>query len=299
MNCGAALVEEEQLSEEAKLQKKLNEQEEENKLLKAALDAQLKKTKEKEIEASVIITPPQPPKPPVTPPQPESGKKSIGLIVGLLAVALTVFGVFYYANIYRPAKIDREAARYYTFADAVVLRSSKEAGVDYNKIATLSYGNELITYEHSYDWSKVKDKDGNEGYISSDYLLDKSDFSILNKIWGDTDSKQCINTAKCRLALLNYFKNNTLGSEWQVFCRPKDAKPNSVFFPRLYNKNSKFTDFAVIIKNTNTNERKTVIFGFNDDESVARTSSISAPPSGYIKDIRLNYSGKISVDYSE
>jgi formylglycine-generating enzyme required for sulfatase activity len=47
MYCGTALVEEEQLSEEAKLLKKLKGQEEENRLLKAALDAQLKKEKEK------------------------------------------------------------------------------------------------------------------------------------------------------------------------------------------------------------------------------------------------------------
>jgi len=66
----------------------------------------------------------------------------------------------------------------------------------------------------------------------------------------------------------------------------------------LYNKNSKFTDFAVIIKNTNTGERRTVIFGFNDDETVAWTYHDNAPASGYIKNITLNYYGKIYIDYS-
>lgn len=48
MYCGTALVEEEQLSEEAKLLKKLKEQDEENRLLKAVLDAQLKQQKTQE-----------------------------------------------------------------------------------------------------------------------------------------------------------------------------------------------------------------------------------------------------------
>jgi uncharacterized membrane protein YhaH (DUF805 family) len=48
MYCGTALVEEEQLSEEAKLLKKLKEQDEENRLLKAALEAQLKQQKTQE-----------------------------------------------------------------------------------------------------------------------------------------------------------------------------------------------------------------------------------------------------------
>jgi hypothetical protein len=298
MYCGTALVEEEQLPEEIKLQKKLNEQEEENRLLKAALEAQLKNPKEKVVEKTVVVTPPPAPKPPVNQPQTKNRKKSVALILGLATVALIVFGMFYYFNIYIPAKIDREAPRYYTFADNVFLRSSKEAGVDYNKITTLSYGSELITYEHYSDWSTVKDKDGNKGYMSSDYLLSKEDFTMLNGIWGDTESKQCINTAKCRLALLNYYKTNALGSEWQIFCRPKNVKPNAVFFPRLYNKNSKFTDFAVIIKNTNTGERRTVIFGFNDDETVAWTKHDDAPASGYIKNIMLNYYGEIYIDYS-
>jgi hypothetical protein len=76
MYCGTALVEEEQLSEEAKLLKKLKEQDEEIRLLKAALEAQLKQQKtQKNIQrtATVVetVAPPpikveqQPAKPPV------------------------------------------------------------------------------------------------------------------------------------------------------------------------------------------------------------------------------------------
>jgi hypothetical protein len=237
-------------------------------------------------------------KPSPPPNSPKDNKKTIGVIIVLASIALTVFGIFYYSNIYLPAKIDREAARYYTFADKTNLRSSQEVGVDYNRIASLNYGSELITYSYGQEWSEVKDAAGNKGWISSEFLLDKSDFSTLNSIFGDNESKQCINTAKCRLALLNYFKTNSLGNEWQVLCRPKEVKPNAVFYPRLYNKNSKFTDFAVIIKNTLTSERKIVIFGFNDDESVSWTKSGDAPYEGYIKNITLNSLGEIYVDYT-
>jgi hypothetical protein len=54
MYCGAELVEEAQLSEEVKLQKKLAEQEEENKLLKAALEEQLKQTTPLELKDIVL-----------------------------------------------------------------------------------------------------------------------------------------------------------------------------------------------------------------------------------------------------
>ncbi len=57
MYCGKELVEAEQLSEEAKLLKKIKEQNEENRLLKAALEAQLKqqKTQENNQEPALVI----------------------------------------------------------------------------------------------------------------------------------------------------------------------------------------------------------------------------------------------------
>jgi hypothetical protein len=318
MHCGAILSEE-TLDETARLQMELNEQKKTNELLKSALESQLKKESDpqatekldeanklreelkkseellKALESrlkSEIAKSAEPP-----PPE-KDNKKSIGLIITLLAVALIVFGVFYYFNIYLPEKIDREAPRYYTYADITNLRSSKIAGADYNKKASLNYGSELITYHHDSEWSEVKDAAGNKGFIASSLLLSESDFVILNNIFGDPESKQNINTVKCRTAILNYYKENSLGSEWKVFCRPKETKPNAVFYPRLY-KNSKFTDFAVIIKNTLTNKRKILIFGFNEDESVAWQTSGDAPGEGYIKSIIRDNSGQIYVDYSD
>jgi len=308
MHCGNVLSPNEKLEESDKIFRELNEVKKTNELLKSALESELKNKQENSIgkTENIIVPPPQQKTAPEQKPnaktvtQPKSNKKTLVLIFAMSAIALIVFGVFYYQNIYLPEKIDKEAPRYYTFADKTVLRSTREAGVDYSRIASLNYGSELITYSHDIGgWSEVKDASGNKGYISSGYLLDKTDFAILNNIFGDTESKQCISTSKCRLALLNYYKINNLNDTWKVFSRPKDIKINTVFYPRIYNKNSKFTDFAVIIKNTQTSERKILVFGFNDDETLAWTKDGNAPVEGYIKKIYLTSSGTINVDYSD
>ncbi len=306
MHCGSVLSPNEKLEESDKIFRELNEIKKTNQLLKSALESELKNKQETANgkTENIIVPPPQPApeqkNDAKTVAQPKSNKKTLALIFAMAAIALIVFGVFYYQNIYLPEKIDREAPRYYTFADKTVLRSTREAGVDYSKIASLNYGSELITYSHDINgWSEVKDDLGNKGFISSAYLLGKTDFSILNNIFGDTESKQCIGTTKCRLALLNYYKINALNDNWKVFCRPKDAKINTVLYPRIYSKNSKFTDFAVIIKDTQSGERKILIFGFDDDETLAWTKDGKAPNEGYIKKIYLTSSGTINVDYSD
>jgi hypothetical protein len=241
------------------------------------------------------------------------------LVVALAVVALGVFGSFYYNNIYLPAKIDREAARYFSIVN-LNLRSSKDAGGDYNKIGSIPYGVELITYERDSDWSYIKyNIEGSKslkGYVSSIFLLNKEDFIRLNSIFGDIESKGCISTAKCRLAILNYFKEKgyigkissevlagilpsftpTYENQWQIFCRDFKMKPNNVLYPQLYNKNSKFTDFAVIIKNINNEERRLLLFYFEDDETPHLYYEEPVYGNGYIVNISTKY-GKNSKEY--
>ena len=251
----------------------------------------------------------------------------ISIIVLLLLLILGVGGYFYYDNVYLPEKIDREAPRYYSMANVVVLRSSRSAGADFNKVASLPYGTELITYEIDSEWAKVKVNSPNgekqEGYVASPYILKKSDFFLLNSIFGNQESKETIITTKCRIALLNYFKekqyigkidnqmridagisivpNST--NQWQVFTKPKDSKPNSVFFKRLYDKNSQFTDFAVLITNSVTKERKLLYFYFDKDETPHLLEEQDAPSDAYISDISYDYdyyygTKELSVRYS-
>lgn len=243
-------------------------------------------------------------------------------VVLLAVVSLSVGGYLYYKNVYLPKKIDREAPRYYTFSHLTNMRSSQIAGVDYNKIATLPYGSQLITYSYGTEWSSVKNGD-KKGFISSSLLMNKEDFYLLNSIWGDNESRECVFTSKCRIALLNYFKDkNYIGkipsellneikpgfiksedNQWQVFCRNKSIKPNMVFYPRLFDKYSKFTDFAVLVKNIQTGDRKVLIFTFSEDETPSLLYEDNAPKEGYIKDIRVakSYSGEqlIQIEYTE
>lgn len=263
----------------------------------------------------------------VSEPLSKSSKKGIHytwVVTGLLliVVSLSVGGYFYYKNVYLPAKIDKEAPRYYTFSHLTNMRSSQIVGVDYNKIASLPYGSEVITYSYGTEWSSVKNED-KKGFISSNLLMNKEDFYVLNSIWGDNDSRECIVTSKCRIALLNYFKDkNYIGkissellneikpgfvisvdNQWQVFCRNKNMKPNTVFYPRLFDKYSKFTDFAVLIKNIQTEDRKVLIFTFSEDETPSLFYESNAPKKGYIKNIRVvkDYFGEefIKVEYTD
>lgn len=244
----------------------------------------------------------------------EKSNKTLVLIIVLLAILLAgVGGYFYYQKVYLPEKIDSEAPRYYTVANVVVLRSSRSSGADFNKVASLPYGTELITYEHDREWSRVKvnstSGEKQEGFVSSSYILNKPDFFLLNSIFGNQDSRETIITTKCKVALLNYFKEKgyigkidtqmrtdagisvTPNSEnqWQVFTKSKSSKPNTVLYKRLYNRNSQFTDFAVIITNIVSNERRLLYFYFDDDETPHLLAEQMAPSDGYIVDITYEY----------
>lgn len=272
---------------------------------------------------------------PVSASTPEPRNHTWIIIVAIAALLLAASGVggwFYYKNIYLPRKIDAEAPRYYTFVRILYLRSSQVAGVDHNKLADLPYGTELITYDHGLDWSHVKVKldnnsysnghDKNEiiGYVSSAFILDKHDFALLNSIFGDTESKSVISSAKCRIALLNYFKDNGyIGqisdeermaadiyttpddyNQWQVFSKDKNAKHNTTYFKRIVNPESKFTDFAVIIKNIVTGDRKLLYFSFDDDETPHLIFENNAPREGYIEKIQKSPHGEyMNIYYTD
>jgi hypothetical protein len=311
MFCGTRFVEIKDLPEEEKLRKQINEMQETIQLLKKALadaqqnndssaeNIQLVKNLQKKINdmqnkndvlQKSIKTMPS-----------ETSHKSFPttlLIVGL-ALLLVVGGLIGYFAFYMPYITDRDAPRFYTYTNGTILRSSEEAGADYNKIGSIPYGSELIVYNNGSLWSDVKWKNNQtnkalKGYISSALILPAGDFKILNNIWGDTDSKDIILTGKCRLALLNYFKANNL-SGWKVYSKLKNSKTNSTYFPKIVNPNSKFSDFAVIIKNDSTNERRCLLFNFDDDETPHLAYVEQAPPTGDIVSITRDYNPTINT----
>ena len=188
----------------------------------------------------------------------------IGVVIGILVIAGLIAGYFMW---YVPYAKDRDALRTYVVANNVFLRSSKEAGVEYNVLSKVPYGSELITYSKDTEWAEIK-VNGVEGFVASPYLLEWEDFKLLNDAWGSTDTKEYIESSKCRLAILDYCKRNQLvtgNNGWQLYTLQKDVKPNNVLFPRLNNGYDKFTEFAFILKNNATQERRFAIYSFDEE----------------------------------
>lgn len=230
------------------------------------------------------------------------------IFISALVLILSVGGYVVYSQFYKPYVIDRDAPRYYTYANSTFLRSSQMTGVEHNILGRVPYGAELIVYGNEGEWARVK-WNKEIGYISSEYILNKQDFYRLNSIWGDSNCKEVIGQAKCRLALLNYFKTNNLYGNidatiakdvfntaipnenvWQVFTKPKDSKYNSAFFSKLGDSNKKHNDFAVLISNKETNSRKCLIFSFDDSETPSLLYETYAPNTGDISNIKSSFS---------
>ena len=264
---------------------------------------------------------PEPKSDPIPIPRPKPTPKTKSFPWAVMVVSaillLGVGGGIVYYMFYLPYKIDKEAPRYYTFnATNTFLRSSQMSGVDYNVLAKIPYGSELIFYNISSDWANVK-WNSIKGYVHTAYILPKQDFYILNSIFGDSDSKDIINTAKCRIALLNYFKSKgyygvmdpqIIKSEfnmesflpdkvWQVFSKMKSSKYNSTYYKRITNKDSKFTDFAVIITNISSQQRKCLLFSFKDDETPFLEYEENAPQTGDIVSIDIGVNSQDNTPF--
>lgn len=207
----------------------------------------------------------------------------------LLLSAAVVSSYFFY---FKEKWVDDRSPRYFVSAQSVSLRSTKVAGVDNNYVASVPYGAELIVYDYQPDWSHVKYKD-KKGFVSSKYILNGTDFNLLNNVLGDATTKETIETNKCRLALLDYLNRVTSDSmerlNWKVFTRPKTVKPNTIYYARLVNSGSRFTDFAFIIKNIQTNDARTVLYNFSDDETPNFITEQYAPPDGVIRKAARNF----------
>ena len=223
----------------------------------------------------------------------------IGIAIGVIALVGLIAGYFMW---YVPYAKDRDALRTYVVANNVFLRSSKVAGVEYNILSKVPYGSELITYSKDMEWAEIK-VNGMEGFVASPYLLEWNDFKLLNDVWGSTDTKEYIESSKCRLAILDYCKRNQLvtGNDgWQLYTLQKNVKPNNVLFPRLNNDYDKFTEFAFILKNNATQERQFAIYSFDEEtEQPIFLYDENAPEDGQIKNVKYN-NGKneYSVTYT-
>lgn len=220
-------------------------------------------------------------------PSKSNNTKLIGIIAGVVVLVGLIAGYFAW---YVPYAKDRDALRTYVIANNVFLRSTKVAGVEYNILSKVPYGAELITYTKDSEWAEVK-VNGVKGFAASPYLLEWNDFNLLNSVWGSADVKEYIESSKCRLAILDYCKRNQLSTGndgWQLYTLQKDVKPNMVLFPRLNNGYDKFTEFAFILKNNATQERRLAIYSFEEEtEKPVFLYEEYAPAEGKIKNIKF------------
>ena len=311
--CGNELPDKE-LTAEEQLRVELHEAKKSKEILEKALaDAQKEKDTANQnpviIEKTVVIQQPAPAPISVSSKDEEIEKKPFPytiLYAGLVLLLMVGGSVIYFA-IYKPYVIDRDAPRYYTFSGSNTnLRSTKEAGVPHNIISKLPYGSELLLFRKDADWSDVKWKDPQnnkkkKGFISTAYILPAEDFAILNNIWGDQDSKEIIIDARCRNALIYFAKLERPNNHWKVFSKTKGSKPNTIYFGKIVDSSSKYPDFAVILKNESTGERRCLLFSFDDEtETPDLVYSDTVHSAGDI--VSVNYNSKtasFTVTYSK
>lgn len=231
------------------------------------------------------------------------GKSRTGLVVTLCLLAvLLVGGALAYFLWYVPYAKDRDAERTYVYATNLFLRSEKLAGVEYNVTGKLPYGTELITYTRDAEWAEVKAGD-KKGFVAAPYLMTRADFDLLDSAWGDMESREHIITTKCRQAMVDFYKRASLTggtSGWQVYSMGRDVKPNTIFYPRVYRKDSKYTDFFFIVHNNTTGERMLAAYSFDDltEEPIFRTG-VSLSTRASISAATVNRRGNVQVTFSD
>jgi hypothetical protein len=235
-------------------------------------------------------------------PAPEIIKKSyLPLILGVIGglVVILVLGYFFWGKDYLR---DKNAPRLYSFASSLGLRSTPAAGGNYNMIGNIPYGSEILVYETGTEWIKCK-VDGKEGYASPKFMLNKLDFQELNAILADEDTRTTVKLTRYKKALLSYFRDNKLIGKmderiqtelygaastkqvWQLFAKAATSITNTVYFSPKSNQNSKYKDFACIIKNIATGERKIIMFSFDENENPKFEGEAPAPNDGDISTI--------------
>ena len=224
----------------------------------------------------------------------------VGLALLLIVGALVGYFAFYkpYAERREVEELDRNAPRFRVFAN-VFLRKCPEKYCEKVIEPSLSYNSELIVYNDKDGWAEVKYYYNNEpkkGYVFSAYILPFEDFKILDGIWGDGNSQENIIHARWRRALFSYFKENSYSGSWKIYSK-KNTKPNTIYEGNITNKSSNIPDFAVIIKNINTGDRKCLIFSFNDDETLRSVYERQAPETGDITNITV-VSNPYNNDYN-
>lgn len=186
----------------------------------------------------------------------------------------------------------------YVVADRLLLRSSPLATVESNVLSALAYGSELTVQADSAGWARVS-TGGQTGYVSSAYLLPPADFMRLENAWGNADARASVPQSRARLAVLDYLKRENLPSGkdgWQLFA--KSGGGRGVLFPRLDNGLDDFEDFAFLLVNNRTDERRMALYGFKPSEEPVLLFAEQAPARGGLSHVaQASADGSYRVTY--
>jgi hypothetical protein len=197
---------------------------------------------------------------------------SAGVLLFLGLIAGYFFGLAPYLK-------DKNAPRYYTLGDGIVLRSSTEKNVDYNKIGGMNYGSEFLLYNVQDGWYEGKNN-GTVGFVASKYLVNQQDFHRLNSVFTNKDALSGIDLFRYRKAILDFMKEHDMYGDindqtaneifpgldvktnsWVINAAPKESVSNKYkIFKSKYNDVNK--RLAVLFESKNSGMSKLVVFDF-------------------------------------
>ena len=199
---------------------------------------------------------------------PDDKKKQYFLIGGAAIVAVILICIICIFAGNSSASSSDDDDMYTVLADNLFFRSSPSAITDRNLIAKIPYGTHMKLVSREGDWAEVE-VEGEHGYVGWKYILPDSTFRLLNNVWDTVNIRDIVNQNRCRLAVLDYITRHSLPvgmTQWQInYGNEQGTMPNNVMWPDLKNMHDKYPEFAFIIENGLTHERRMAIYSFDSD----------------------------------
>lgn len=232
----------------------------------------------------------------------EQDKQKKYYIIGGIVISLAALGALIWFFTGRSSDADDDSNRHIVVAENLFFRSSPSAITDNNLINRLSYGTELKLLGREGDWAEVE-VEGEHGYVGWRYILPDSSFKRLDHAWDTVNIREIVDQNRSRLAVLDYINRHSLETGapyWQIFyTNEKGRMPNSVAWPDLKNMYDKYPEFAFIIENGLTHERRMAIYSFNPDtEEPILIYDQPVEYEGMIRDISLDRRGNLQISFT-
>lgn len=232
----------------------------------------------------------------------EEKRKKLYYIIGGAVLGLAVLGSLIWFFIGRSSDSETDRDRHIVIAENLFFRSSPSAITDKNLINKLPYGTELKLLGRDGDWAEVE-VEGEHGYVGWRYILPDSSFKRLNATWDTVNIREIVDQNRSRLAVFDYINRHSLETGapyWQInYANEKGQMPNSVAWPDLKNMYDKYPEFAFIIENGLTHERRMAIYSFDHDtEEPVLIYDEPVVYDGLIRDISLDRRGNLQISFT-